>query len=257
MRSVSLTTSLAIAALLSGCVADPPPAEEIRQQALPTVALDGAWRADASASAEPVQHDWLHTFNDPQLDALVSEAIAQQSRPARRRRARRTSRAVPGRRTGVIAPMDRRLWHGRREDRRRRRQLLGTAGADAVRLMGARPVGPVALRAQRGRAGFRVGGRRTCEFAQQSLAASTAKAWFTATQLTLNAALAADMVQSANQLTLLAQDRERVGVGTDAETAVARATAKDLESTHQQLSSRAVRRCARSNCWSAATRPRK
>ena len=45
------------------------------KQALPTVALDGTWRADASVSAEPVQHDWLHTFNDPQLDALVSEAI--------------------------------------------------------------------------------------------------------------------------------------------------------------------------------------
>ena len=87
------------------------------------------------------------------------------------------------------------------------------------------------------------------EFARQSLAASTAKAWFTATQLTLNAALAADMVRSANELILLAQDRERVGAGTDSETAVARASAKELESTHAADRACAhARRCARWSC---------
>src|SRR4029079_14228899 len=40
---------------------------------------------------------------------------------------------------------------------------------------------------------------------------------------------------SANQLTSLAQDRERVGAGTDADTAVARATAKELEASQQQI----------------------
>jgi NodT family efflux transporter outer membrane factor (OMF) lipoprotein len=72
-------------------------------------------------------------------------------------------------------------------------------------------------------------------FARQSLAASVAKAWFTATQLTLNAGIAGDMVRSANQLTSLAQDRERVGAGTDAETAVARGRAKELEASQQQI----------------------
>jgi multidrug efflux system outer membrane protein len=72
-------------------------------------------------------------------------------------------------------------------------------------------------------------------FARQSLAASVAKAWFSATQLTLNAGIAGDMVRSANQLTSLAQDRERVGVGTDAETAVARGRAKELEASQQQI----------------------
>jgi NodT family efflux transporter outer membrane factor (OMF) lipoprotein len=73
------------------------------------------------------------------------------------------------------------------------------------------------------------------QFARQSLAASVAKAWFTATQLTLNAAIARDMVQSANQLTSLAQDRERVGAGTDADTSMARANAKELEASQQQI----------------------
>ena len=73
------------------------------------------------------------------------------------------------------------------------------------------------------------------EFARQSIAASTAKAWFTAMQLSLNAALAAEMVQSAQQLQAFAEDRERVGAGTDAETALARATVRNFEDTQQQV----------------------
>ena len=54
-----LPAAVAAAALLGGCVADPPPAEEVRKQALPNVALDQPWRADPSVSAESVQDDWL------------------------------------------------------------------------------------------------------------------------------------------------------------------------------------------------------
>jgi NodT family efflux transporter outer membrane factor (OMF) lipoprotein len=73
------------------------------------------------------------------------------------------------------------------------------------------------------------------EFARQSLAASTAKAWFAATQLTLHAQIAAESAQSANQLYALAQDREKVGVGLDSETALARANARNAESTRAQV----------------------
>ena len=69
---------LAIATLLTACaVKAPPPAEEMRKEALPDVVLDRPqWAAGAGVSADPVPQDWLHTFNDPQLDALVQEAIA-------------------------------------------------------------------------------------------------------------------------------------------------------------------------------------
>jgi outer membrane protein TolC len=43
------------------------------------------------------------------------------------------------------------------------------------------------------------------------------------------------MVASAGELTMLAQQRDRVGAGTDAEVAVARATAKQVEDTLQQI----------------------
>jgi multidrug efflux system outer membrane protein len=69
---------LAIATLLTACaVKAPPPAAQMRKEALPDIVLDRPqWSAGAGLSADPVQQDWLHTFNDPQLDALVQEAIA-------------------------------------------------------------------------------------------------------------------------------------------------------------------------------------
>jgi outer membrane protein, multidrug efflux system len=230
-----ILAALATAALLSSCAVDPPPpAQEIRKQALPAITLDGPWRADASLSAAGVQDDWLRSFNDPQLDALVREALANNTdlrvAAARVEQAAQylviaqsglrpsielfgtggtksgggsdTSSALQGVLLAASWELD--LWGRLRYARNAAEQDLAAARADL-------------------------------EFAHQSLAASTAKAWFTATQLTLDAALAADMVRSANELTLLAQHRERVGVGTDTESVVARATARDLESQLQQV----------------------
>ena len=227
---------LAIATLLTACVTNaPPPAEEMRKEALPNIALDRPqWAAGAGVSADPVPQDWLHTFNDPQLDALVQEAIAHN--PDLRVAGARVEQAAQsliiaqsalrpqlgifgtgGGKTGgggdsssalqaimLFASWELDLWGRVRYARNAAQQDLLSAQADI-------------------------------EFARQSLAASVAKAWFTATQLTLNAAIAGDMLRSANQLTSLAQDRERVGVGTDADTAVARATAKELEASQQQI----------------------
>jgi NodT family efflux transporter outer membrane factor (OMF) lipoprotein len=234
MRSVSRMTSLATAALLSGCIAPPPPAEEIRHQALPAVGLDGGWRANASVSPEPVQGDWLRTFNDPQLDALVREAIV--NNPDLRVAGARVEQAAQ---YLIVAQSALRPYVG----------VFGTGGAkngggtdsssalQALMLFASWELDLWGrLRYARNAAGEDLAAAEAdLQFARQSLAASTAKAWFTATQLTLNAALAADMVRSADQLTALAQDRQRVGAGSDAETAVARANAKDLENTHQQL----------------------
>src|SRR6185295_9299439 len=207
----------------------------MRKEALPDVVLDRPqWAAGAGVSADPVQQDWLHTFNDPQLDALVQEAIAHN--PDLRIAGARVEQAAQslniaqsalrpqlgifgtgGSNTGgggdsssalqaimLFASWEIDLWGRVRYARNAAQQDLLSAQADI-------------------------------QFARQSLAASVAKAWFTATQLTLNAAIAGDMVRSANQLTSLAQDRERVGVGTDADTAVARGTAKELEASQLQI----------------------
>lgn len=225
---------LAIAALLTACVADPPPAEQVRREALPNIALDRQWAAAAGTSADPVQQDWLHTFNDPQLDALVQEAIVHN--PDLRVAGARVEQAAQ---SLIIAQSALRPQFG----------IFGTGGGktggggdsssalQAIMLFASWEL-DLWGRIRYGRNAAQqdlLSVQADLQFARQSLAASVAKAWFTATQLTLNAGIAGDMVRSANQLTSLAQDRERVGAGTDAETAVARGNAKELEASQLQI----------------------
>ncbi|HEX6397728.1 MAG TPA: TolC family protein, partial [Steroidobacteraceae bacterium] len=72
------------------------------------------------------------------------------------------------------------------------------------------------------------------EFARQSIAAAVAKAWFTAIQFTQQARLAGEMVNSSGELARFAADRERVGAGSDVDTAVARANLHNLEDARAQ-----------------------
>lgn len=228
--------SLAIATLLTACaVKAPPPAEEMRKEALPNIALDRPqWAAGAGVTADPVQQDWLHTFNDPQLDALVQEAIAHN--PDLRVAGARVEQAAQ---SLIIAQSALRPQLG----------IFGTGGGksgggadsssalQAIMLFASWELdlwGRVRYARNAAQQDL-LSAQADIQFARQSLAASVAKAWFTATQLTLNAAIAGDMVRSANQLTSLAQDRERVGVGTDADTAVARGSAKELEASQLQI----------------------
>src|SRR5262245_48836105 len=63
--------------LIHGCKTEsPPPRAEIQQQALENVQLTGPWKASPDAVG-PIQDNWLATFNDPELDALVAEALQQ------------------------------------------------------------------------------------------------------------------------------------------------------------------------------------
>src|SRR4029453_7159730 len=72
------------------------------------------------------------------------------------------------------------------------------------------------------------------EFARQSIAAAVAKSWFTAIQLTQQAKLAGEMAESSKVLASLAGDRERVGAGTDVDSALARANMHNLEDVRAQ-----------------------
>src|SRR5277367_2147722 len=62
------------AILFAGCQTKSPPTRaEIQQQALPNIALTNAWKAGGAPGV--IQDDWLATFNDEQLNALVREAV--------------------------------------------------------------------------------------------------------------------------------------------------------------------------------------
>src|SRR5262245_32290139 len=180
--SVRTLVPLAIAALLTACaVKPPPPPEEVRRQAMPNVAVDRpSWAAANGVSAGAVQPDWPHTFHAPQPDALVNEAIA--NNPDLRVAAARVEQAAQslviaqsalkpslgifgtgGGKTGggggdpssalqailLSASWELDLWGRIRYARNAAQEDLASAQADL-------------------------------KFARQSLAASVAKAWFTA-----------------------------------------------------------------------------
>jgi outer membrane protein, multidrug efflux system len=218
---------------LLGCVNAPPEPPDLRNQALEKVTMADAWKAGAS-SAEAVQVDWLKSFNDPVLDELVREAIV--NNPDFRVAAARVEQAGQ---YLVIA----------RAGLKPQVQFFGTGGTktggggDATSALQAAVLGASweldlwgRLRYARNAAEQDyVSAQADLEFARQSLAAATAKAWFTTTHLTLQETIMVEMVGASNQLTSLASDRERVGVGTDSETAVARANALAVEKSLEQV----------------------
>ena len=63
-------------AVLAGCALKAPPTHtDVVEQALPKeTRIPPAWKAEATAGT--VADDWLKSLNDPQLDAIVAEAIA-------------------------------------------------------------------------------------------------------------------------------------------------------------------------------------
>jgi outer membrane protein TolC len=84
MRALRLFLAVGIA-VLAGCALKSPPArDEAAAQGMPNVRVPERWTTQ-SAAAGVVADRWLVTFNDPQLDALVQEALgATSNSPARR-----------------------------------------------------------------------------------------------------------------------------------------------------------------------------
>jgi NodT family efflux transporter outer membrane factor (OMF) lipoprotein len=218
-RGRSFIAAAAATVVAAGCALQAPPKpEDVRADALGSIDLQKPWRA-GDGTAGPVADNWLATFGDPQLNALVAEAVERN--PDLRVAAARVEQATEYLRiaqaslkpsvdlrgtggfklsdmtsalTGVIAlvswELD--LWGNLRYGREAAAADLAAAEADR-------------------------------EFARQSIAATTAKAWFTATQTLAEQQLAADMVKSSDDLVRLATDRQRVGAGSSADISIAQA----------------------------------
>jgi NodT family efflux transporter outer membrane factor (OMF) lipoprotein len=221
------------AALLVGCVAKPPPPEDIRKQALGKVVVDHPWKAGAPAEGT-VQDNWLATFGDSTLDSLVREALA--ANPDLRIAGARM-RQVGEMLVQARAPLF--PW-------------VGIGGTGGVKESGGGGDPSSALQgivaaasweldlwgrvryARNAAAEDNVAAQADYEYARQSIAAAVARAWFTAIQLSEQAKLAGQMLDSSSQLASFAEDRERVGAGSDVDTALARANTHNLEDTKAQ-----------------------
>jgi multidrug efflux system outer membrane protein len=228
-----LAITACAAVVAAGCVSPPPAPEEIRKQALGEVKLDGTWKAGASAAAT-VEDNWLATFGDSTLDALVREALA--ANPDLRVASARMRQA------GELLVQARAPLY----------PWLGVAGTGGLKASGGGADPSSALqgvvaaatweldlwgRVRYGRnaaAEDNVSAQADFEFARQSIAAAVARAWFTAIQLSEQAKLAKQMAESSGVLAKLTEDRERVGAGSDVDSALARADAYGLEDAQAQ-----------------------
>jgi NodT family efflux transporter outer membrane factor (OMF) lipoprotein len=217
MRTGLAVVAAAVAATLAGCALKaPPPREDVAAEALPNFRLQESWAATA-AFPGAVTDRWLASFNDPQLDALVAEALA--FNPDLRVAAARVEQAAAYVRLsgGTLYPQV-------------NLRASGSAGADSSGVQG---VGLFVnweldlwgrIRAgQQASQDQYVSAELDAEFARQSIAALVAKSWFLATEARLQKAIAQDMVAAAERQLGLAQDRLRVGLGNEYDVTLARA----------------------------------
>ena len=215
-----LVCSITAAAMLAGCALKAPPArDDLARDGLPNLKVPPAWSEPALA-AGGARDGWLASFNDPQLDALVREALA--NNPDLRVAAARVEQAAGFVKSAgaTLYPQVNALARGG-----------GALSGDSSGLEGAGVFANWELdvwgRVRSGREGARSQYTSTAldaEYARQSIAALAAKSWFLATEARLQKGIAEDMARAAQRSLDLAQDRLRVGRGDESDVTLARAS---------------------------------
>jgi NodT family efflux transporter outer membrane factor (OMF) lipoprotein len=199
--------------MLSACATklqEPPTQPETVKDALPeTTEVPGEWSAPADDMGD-VDDGWLRSFNDPELESLVDEALSYQN-PNMRLLAAQVDRAVAQARLAGAA-LKPTVSLGA--------DLSGTGG-DAALSGGSAGVGVVASwewdvwgRVQAGASAAEENLRATVadfEYARQSLAANVAKTWYLATELELQTQLAGETVEILSKLVDLVEKKHEVG----------------------------------------------
>jgi len=223
---------LGAAAVLSGCLSKAPSHAKVLKDSLPQgTQIPAAWTAGSGVDGI-VANDWLKSFNDPHLDAVVAEAIAHnldlvqaaaQVEVARQNVVIVASQLKPQIGLGFegATTRDKNQDHNNNSNGER----LGIAWE--LDLWGQ-------LRAQRAaaKAGFEATALDYA-WARQSLAATTSQAWYQAVELRRLVAVAEQAVQDYQELLRLSKVKQTAGqvAGLD----VAEASAR-LELAQSELS---------------------
>lgn len=222
----------ATAAVLAGCALKPPPTHsDTVGQALPkTTRIAPAWRATASADA--VSNDWLKAFNDPVLDAIVAEAIANnpdlRAAAAKVAIAQQAAVIVGSRLTPWVGA---KLGAGTMHD-----EDNGTHGSNTAFVGVAWEIDVWGrLRAQRAAAEANAqAAALDYAYARQSLAATTAKLWYLAVEARQLLALSERAVVVFSDLLSLVQTRRNAGKDSDLDVVDVRARLESAQSEVQR-----------------------
>jgi outer membrane protein, multidrug efflux system len=230
-----IITTLVGAGLLAGCATKSPPTRaEIHRQSgtLTNIALADPWKA-AAVSTNVIQDNWLATFGDTQLDVLVAEAMDHN--PDLRVASTRVEQA------GQYVELAKAAL-------RPAVNLLGTGGfkmgggdiSSALQgiSLGASWEPDLWGRLRYGRNAAQstyASAKADFEFARQSLAASTAKTWFSASETWQQQQIADEMVKAAQELVTLATQRQNIGPGSEQDVALARANLGNFQDSARQV----------------------
>lgn len=217
---------LSIAAALCGCLSQAPSQANVLQDSLPKgTTIPAAWTG-GSAADSAVSNDWLTSFHDPHLDAVVAEAIAHnldlvqaaaQVEVARQNVVVVASQMKPqiGLGFGVATTRD------KAQDQNYNSNSAQTGIAWEFDIWGR-------LRAQRAaaQAGFQATALDYA-WARQSLAATASQAWYQAVGLRRLVAVAEEAVKDYQELLRLSKVKETAGQASGLDVAEA-AAALDL-----------------------------
>ncbi len=229
---VGLALRLAPVTMLAGCIvlAKPPSSEDLATTVLPGETPPPAEWTAGGATPGTVEAGWLATFADPELDALVIEAIAHnadlQAASARVDQAAGYMRAAGGPR-----------WPSLDLLARGGSGVSDNSGLEGALLSSSWEVdvwGRVRYEFRGAEAKY-FAGQSDFEYARISLAALVAKSWFLVTETTLQRGIASEVVDSAAKLLDFAQQRLRVGIGSELDVTSARLNLETYQDNLRQL----------------------
>jgi outer membrane protein, multidrug efflux system len=226
----------AILATTACILKKPPDAAAIKERAMPAVAVPPQWTQPGAAPGA-VTANWLATFRDEQLTAAVADAIAHnadlQVGAARLEQAQLYAKLAGAK----LYPSVDVLARGG-----------GKLSGDQSGLQGALLTATWEIdlwgRVRYGRAAAASDAASAAadfEYARQSIAAQVAKTWFLTTEAGLQAEVARNTIRENDELVRLAEERFKIGAGSEEDVYVARASVggyrdvlRELELAQQQ-----------------------
>jgi len=225
----ALLTPIALA--MAGCALQSPPApKDIQAQSMQNARTPEQWASPGGAGGA-VADAWLASYNDPQLDALVREALAYNA-DLRVAAGRVEQAAAYAKLAGAtLYPAVDLLAHGG-----------GKMGGDSSGVSGFGLFanweldiwGRVRSQAAAGSAQYE-SVQADAEYARQSIAAMVAKSWFLATEARMQRAAADEIVRASEQYLGLARDRLRIGSGDEYDVVMAQASLDTYRDAVRQL----------------------
>jgi len=230
MKRVTRMSIFVYSLVLGACALQPaPPRDEVAKQGMPNVAPPAQWAAGATAGA--VSDDWLAALNEPQLDALVKEAIAYNA--DLRLAAARVEVAA-----AYLAGAESPLWPQVNLLARGGGKMSGdSSGLSGVGLFASWEIdlwGRVRAVVRATELQYQAT-ELDREYARQSIAALVAKGWVAAVEARLQKAQAAAMLNASERLLALARDRLRVGSGDEYDVTLAQANVESLRDSIRSL----------------------